>query len=154
MVHRELIEAILNILKDFAGHQFFHVKAHTGLSDEDSRFNDIADRLAKRSVEEKRIVTCRDIEEVKVIHSSRNAPVLEGIPLAVMGAPIEEDRLFNYILENLSCLNKRHLKTALISALKKTLVEMDYDIEKTKIHKDVMYRLIEKTHLTIERNEE
>jgi hypothetical protein len=46
------------------------------------------------------------------------------------------------------------LSAALISALKKTLQSKAYDLEKAKIHGAVAYKLVEKTHLTIEKLEE
>ena len=154
VVHRELIENILNVLGTFAGHQFCHVKAHTGMADDDSRFNDMADRLARKSVEERRIINYRELE-VKVIRSGDvHDYVLKGIPLAIMGGPVEEDLLFKSILDNTDSIDKKYLKSALVSALKKTLLDKNYDLEKTKIHKSFAYRLVEKTHLTIERVEE
>jgi ribonuclease HI len=154
VVHRELIEKILNTLKDFAGHQFCHVKAHTGEADEDSRFNDVADRLARKSVEEQRIIKYEELE-VKIIRSGDvHDHILNGIPLAIMGGPVEEEVLFKSILENLNSIDKKYLKSALLSALKKTLLDKSYDLEKTKIHRSNAYRLIEKTHLTIERVDE
>lgn len=154
VVHRELIEKILNKLKEFAGHQFCHVKAHTGNTDDDSKFNDIADRLARKSVEEQRIIKYEELE-LKVIRSGDvHDNVLKGIPLAIMGGPIEEEALFESILGNPNSIDKKYLKSALLSALKKTLLDKSYDLEKTKIHRSNAYRLIEKTHLTIERVEE
>jgi ribonuclease HI len=152
VVHREIIEKILDVLNAFAGHQFCHIKAHTGLTDEDSTYNDMADRLAKKSVTERRMVT-HDELEFKVIRSGDvHDGVLPGIPLAIMGGPIEETKLFEHILQNIGSLDKKYLKTALMTALKKTLQDKAYDIEKTKIHTHVAYRLVEKTHLTIERS--
>jgi len=154
VVHREIIEHILHALNDFAGHQFCHIKAHTGLTDEDSKFNDIADRLARKSVEENKTVRYEDLE-VKVIRSGDvHDYVLHGIPLAIMGAPVEDEVLVKSILENIDSLDKKYVKTALVSALRKTLLDRNYDIEKAKIHKGVVYRLIEKKHLVIERIEE
>lgn len=146
VVHRTVIERILEILKGFAGHHFSHVKAHTGLDDEDSRYNDYADRLAKKSVLENRIVNIKDLE----IKTIRTPDVLAGIPLAIMGMPMDEDSLVSSLMKNIHVLDKKYVKTALLTALRKTLQDKGYDIEKTKIHKTVSYRLIEKTHLTIE----
>lgn len=154
VVHRELIEKILNKLNDFAGHQFCHVKAHTNIVDEDTKFNDIADRLARKSVEEKRPIKYADLEIKTIRACDVHDNVLKGIPLALMGPPVEEDKLVNTILENLDSIDKKYLKSAVLNALKKTLSDKSYDLEKTKIHKSNAYRLIEKTHLTIERVDE
>jgi ribonuclease HI len=152
VVHREIIEKILNSLNDFAGYQFCHIKAHTGASDEDSHFNDIADRLARKSVAEFKFVTYEDLD-VKVIRSSTEM-IVPGIPIVLMGPPMEEDRLFEALLKNIESLDKKYLKSALIAAFKKTLSDKSYELEKTKIHKSVAYRLVEKNHLTIEHLDE
>jgi ribonuclease HI len=152
VVHRELIEKILNLLNEFGGHQFHHVKSHTGFADEDSRMNDIADRLARKAVDERKCIRYEELD-IKVIHSNTES-ALPGIPLTLMGPPIEEDRLFEALLENIDSLDKKYLKSALLSAYKKTLADKSYELEKTKIYKSIAYRLIEKTHLTIEHVDE
>lgn len=80
--------------------------------------------------------------------------VLSGIPLKIMGAPLSETDLVKAILANTGSLDVKFLTTALISALKKTLNAKAYDLEKSKVHGAVAYRLVEKTHLTIEKLEE
>jgi ribonuclease HI len=154
VVHRELIEKILKELEGFAGHQFCHIKAHTGLSDEDSVLNDAADRLARKSVEECRRIAYEELHVKQIRSGETSDHVLKGIPLALMGAPVDEETLFKSLLENTESIDKKYLKSALLTALKKTLLDKSYDLEKTKIHKTTAYRLIEKTHLTIERVDE
>jgi ribonuclease HI len=154
VVHRTVIERILESLAAFAGHQFVHVKAHTGAGDEDSRWNDVVDRLARKAVDEKRSVRYEDLEDKPVRAGGAGDEVLAGIPLALMGGPVSEDALVAAIRANLDALDPAHLKAALVSALKKTLRAKAYDLDKTKIHKQVAYRLIEKSHLTIEQIDE
>jgi len=153
VVHRELIEKIIEALSSFAGHQFIHVRAHTGGEDEDSKWNDLADRMAQRSASEKKAIKYEDMD-VKIIRGPTSEYAIPGIPLAIMGSPIEEGLLIDSIMKNIEQLDKKALHTALVSALKKTLSNKGYDLEKTKIHKSIAYRLVEKTHLTIEREEE
>jgi len=159
VVHRVVIEKILDSLKDFGGHQFVHVKAHTGAADDDSRWNDVVDRLARKAVDDKRRVGYEELES-KIVRAGAGGPgdatteVLTGIPLAIMGGPLSEDALCASIRANLDSLDPKFLKSALISALKKTLNAKAYDLEKTKIHKQTAYKLIEKSHLTIEHLDE
>ena len=156
VVHRVVIEKILDSLKDFGGHQFVHVKAHTGAGDDDSRWNDVVDRLARKAVDDKRRVEYAELEAAtKIVRAGAGSDeVLAGIPLAIMGGPLSEDTLYASIRANLDVLDPKFLKSALISALKKTLNAKAYDLEKTKIHKQVAYKLIEKSHLTIEHIDE
>jgi hypothetical protein len=71
-----------------------------------------------------------------------------------MGGPVTETELVKAILANTASLDQKFLSTALITALKKTLQSKAYDLEKAKIHGAVAYKLVEKTHLTIEKLEE
>ena len=154
VVHRVLLEAILKELELFAGHQFVHVKAHTGGEDNDSKWNNYADQLANKAATEKKEVKMSDLTDKVVRLGTSVDDVLSGIPLKIMGAPLSEPDLVKAVLANTGSLDQKFLSAALISALKKTLQAKAYDLEKTKIHGAVAYRLIEKTHLTIEKLEE
>ena len=154
VVHRVLLEAILKELELFAGHQFVHVKAHTGGEDNDSKWNDMADQLANKAATEGKQVKIADLTDKVVRLGTSVDDVLTGIPLKIMGAPLSEVDLVKAVLANTGSLDQKFLSAALISALKKTLQAKAYDLEKTKIHGAVAYRLVEKTHLTIEKLEE
>jgi ribonuclease HI len=153
VVHRTLLEEILKELEGVS-HQFVHVRAHTGGSDTDSKWNDYADQLANKAATEGKECKIADLTE-KVVRLGTSADdVLSGIPLKIMGAPLSESDLVKAILANTASLDQKILSSALISALKKTLQSKAYDLEKTKIHGAAAYRLIEKTHLTIEKLDE
>ena len=154
VVHRVLLEQILEELEEFGGHQFVHVKAHTGGEDTDSKWNDYADQLANKAATDKKDVKMSDLTDKVVRLGTSVDDVLSGIPLKIMGAPLSETDLVKAILANTGSLDQKFLSAALISALKKTLHAKAYDLEKTKIHGAAAYRLIEKTHLTIEKLEE
>jgi hypothetical protein len=110
--------------------------------------------LARKAVDDSKRVSYEDLA-IKVVRTGDPTDeVLKGIPLALMGGPASEDDLVKALREHLEILDPKFLKSALISALKKTLNARAYDLEKTKIHKQVAYRLIEKSHLTIERADE
>jgi hypothetical protein len=68
-----------------------------------------------------------------------------------MGSPVVEADLVNAILANTGSLDQKFLASALVSALKKTLLAKAYDLEKSIVRGSTAYRLIEKTHLTIEK---
>ena len=154
VVHKVILEAILKELEGLGSHQFVHVKAHTGGEDVDSKWNDYADQLATKAAELGRAVKYEDVIE-KVIRTGTTADeVLAGIPLKIMGPPMSEADLVKAILANTASLDQKFLGAALITALKKTMTARAYDLEKTKIHGAIAYRLIEKTHLTIEKLEE
>lgn len=154
VVHKVLLEAILKELELFSGHQFVHVKAHTGGDDVDSKWNDLADQLANKAATESKEVRISDLTEKVVRIGTSVDDVLSGIPLKIMGGPVTETELVKAILANTASLDQKFLSAALISALKKTLQSKAYDLEKAKIHGAVAYKLVEKTHLTIEKLEE
>ena len=154
VVHKVLLEAILKELEDFGGHQFVHIKAHTGGEDTDSKWNNYADQLANKAATDKKEVKLSDLTDKVVRLGTSVDDVLSGIPLKIMGAPLSETDLVKAVLANTGSLDQKFLSAALISALKKTLQAKAYDLEKTKIHGAVAYRLVEKTHLTIEKLEE
>ena len=151
VVHRVLLEAILKDLTEFAGHQFVHVRAHTGGDDHDSKWNDYADQLANKAAEGRRAIAFSELAEKVIRTGTTTDDVLGGIPLKIMGAPLSEAELVKAILANTGSIDAKFLGPALISALKKTLNARAYDLEKTKIHSQAAYRLVEKTHLTIEK---
>lgn len=153
VVHRDIIEKIMDELKHYSGHIFTHVKAHTDAEDEQSVWNAKVDELARQACEKGTRVTYADLGEIKIIKRTiePTAHVLEGIPLALMGGPISEKDLFEALKNNLNSLDQTALKTALISALKKTLSLKKYDLEKSKIFKTPHYKLVEENHLTINR---
>lgn len=153
VVHRELIEKIQVQLNLYSGHVFVHVKAHTGGADENSKWNQEADDLARKAVEDGKEVKYSEFKEiVKVVRNpDASAMVLEGIPLAIMGGPVSEKELIEALKANLNSLDPTALKNGLIAALKKTLSLRKFDLEKSKIFKTPHYKLIEENHLTIKR---
>jgi hypothetical protein len=154
VVHRVLLEQILKELEGLGGHQFVHVRAHTGGEDTDSKWNDYADQLANKAAVGGKEVRMSDLQEKIVRVGTSVDDVLSGIPLKIMGAPLSETELVKALLAHTSSLDPKFLAAALISALKKTLNAKAYDLEKSKVHGSVAYRLVEKTHLTIEKLEE
>lgn len=152
VVHRVLIEAIVAQLFRFSGHVFTHVKAHTGAQDEHSRWNQVADDLAQKAVQDMKKVGVADLAHIPAEHPKGVA--IPGIPLALMGPPVAEDQLVMALRSNITALDPDALNSGLLMALRKTLRKLDYDVETSKRSKQIVYRLIEKSHLTIQRGED
>jgi ribonuclease HI len=131
--HRDLIESTSNRLSRFKSFNITHVKAHTGGSDEQSRYNHIVDRMASRVIEPEQ-------DEAKEI-TSNATEAIEGCPLKLMGPPIEERELARWCVTNLHKIDESLLHTALISALSKTMKKKGYEVDKQRLHRNNLYRL-------------
>ena len=155
VVHRTIIEQILELLKSFESYTITHVPAHTGGSDEHSRWNDVADRMAVRALEQDAPVKYEDLAPVRnPIPASQRPPPVEGCPLVLMGGPVGEDQLMTYMRNNIDKLyaaNTKAVQAGLLSALKKIYSDAGYEIEKQTVHKRAVYRIAEKNHLIVER---
>jgi ribonuclease HI len=151
VVHRELVERIITEVRKYGSHIFTHVKAHTGGADEDSKWNQIADDLAREAVEAGARVQYSVEQPVR---GETTEFALPGIPLALVGAPVSEKDLLVSIRNNLDSIDASFLHSALISALKKTLQARKYQLDKTKIHKTNHYRIVEESHVTIHKLED
>lgn len=140
--HKDIIDETASLLTQFKSYTISYVRAHTGGEDELSRNNHIVDRMAVAVLEPEK--------EMKVIvHDTSKAPI-EGCPLLLMGPPIGEDALVNWCRDNLDKLDSTALKSALISAFKKTVSKNGYDIEKQRFHRSSTYRLVSSNHLIAE----
>jgi ribonuclease HI len=146
VIHRELIEHILAELVEFKGYSFMHVPAHTGKQDEHSRWNALADSLARKAVEESREV----LPTIEVEAPVMDAPILPGIPLQMMGGPVEEAALIRAVRSHIESLDSRAVDVALLMALKKTLSQHGYELESSKVNRVKLYRLVSKNRLTVE----
>ena len=130
VVHRDLIEETSGRLAKFKSFNIVHVRAHTGGDDEQSKNNDIVDRMATKVLSP---------EEVKVVTNTEEA--LEGCPLKLMGAPVDEKELVTWCLSNLGKLDTGELHKALISVLSKTVKKKGFEVDKQRLHRTNVYRL-------------
>ena len=155
VVHRTIIEQILELLKSFESYTITHVRAHTGGSDEHSRWNDVADRMAVKALEQEDPVKYEDLAPVQnPVPASQRPPPIEGCPLTLMGGLVGEDQLMTYMRNNIDKLyaaNTKAVQAGLLSALKKIYTDAGYEIEKQTVHKRAVYRIAEKNHLIVER---
>lgn len=154
VIHRVLLEKILGVLEQFEKHTITHVPAHTGGTDEHSKWNDVADRMAVKAIETKAEVRYADLGEVKQIHYDPVKPLLPGLPLLLMGPPVSEKELTSYLLANIPVLlneDEKAVHSGLITIFKKVLSKRGLEMERQSLNKRTVYRLVEKSHLTVER---
>lgn len=131
VIHRDIIEDTSNRLSRFKSFNITYVKAHTGGTDEASRYNHIVDRMASRIINPE--------EEKEIVSNGEEA--IEGCPLKLMGAPITEDNLINWCMLNIEKLDKDEVDKAILSAFAKTIKKKGFGVEKQRLHRSVLYRL-------------
>jgi ribonuclease HI len=155
--HRELLEKILDTVKTFDSYSIIHVPAHTGGSDEHSKWNDAADRLAVKALELQRSVRIGDLDPPKQTETTVGRPPLPECPLRLMGPPVSEDDLATYAREHLAELLAEDagiVKTGLALIVKKLLTKKGLDVDKQTIHRRTVYRLTQKTPFSIQQSED
>jgi ribonuclease HI len=145
VAHRDLIEKTATSLSKFKSFSISHVKAHTGGEDDLSKNNAVVDKMATEV-----LVGPPSKEEVKVVSNTQQA--FQDFPLALMGPPVSESALVQWSRENLDKLDPKFLATALLGALTKTLKEKGFGVQKQRLHRSNMYRLVSKNHLIAEKS--
>lgn len=132
VVHRDLIEDTANRLSRFKSYTISYVKAHTGGSDSPSVNNAIADKMAVEVLNPK--------DKAPEVKTNKEVPI-EGMPLELMGPPIDETLLSTWAFNNVDKLDRESLNSALLSALGKTLKKKGFELVKQRLHRRVLYRL-------------
>jgi len=140
VVHRDLIEATSIQLTKFKSYIITYVKAHTGKTDELSRFNDIVDKMAVAVL----------IEPIEKKAISTTVGPFEDLPLTMMGAPLEETKIVEWCKTHLHLLDPLALKSALFTAFQKTIRKNGYQVEIQRMNKTRVARLTAGTHLVKE----
>ena len=133
--HRDLIEETTRLLPRFKGYSVSHVKAHTGKKDELSRCNDVVDKMAVDVL----------VPREEIVQQSTDEDVLPGLPLRIMGGPLEERVIIEWCKKNLEHLDSSALKSALFTAFKKTIQKNGHDVDIQVINKTKVVRLISNT---------
>jgi ribonuclease HI len=144
VAHRDLIEKTATSLSKFKSFTISYVKAHTGGEDDLSKNNGVADKMATD------ILLGTPAPEVKIVTNTQVA--FEGFPLALMGPPVSENSLVQWSKANLDKIDPKFLAAALLSALTKTLKEKGFGVQKQRLHRSNMYRLVSKNHLIAEKS--
>jgi len=140
--NRDLIEDTSMRFVKFKSYTITYVEAHTGKSDELSKNNHIVDRMAVK------VLNPEEDDQPKVITNTQ--AMLPDFPLQLMGPPLSESTLIEWCKNNLDKLDKSALDSALLSALVKTGKKNGFNIEKQKLHRTTLYRLISSNHLISE----
>jgi ribonuclease HI len=132
--HRDIIEDAVKRLAKFKNYCISYVPAHTGKDDELSKHNEIVDKMAVA-------VLNPEVENLKIIHTNQEKPI-EGLPIDMMGPPVSSRILTDWCRQNLEKLDSDELNNALLSVLTKTLKKNGLILEKQRLHKTNVYRLL------------
>lgn len=139
--NRDLIEDASMRLTKFKSYTISYVAAHTGKDDDLSKNNHIVDRMASQILNPEM--------EVKAI-TTNSEKLFDDFPVDLMGPAVSERALLEWCYSNLNKFDKSILDTALISAITKTAKKSGFNLEKQKLHRSSMYRLISSNHLIAE----
>jgi ribonuclease HI len=138
VLHQDLIKDTTARLARFKSHRFHHVRAHTGGGDDLSKNNDIVDRAARNTVE----------ENVKIIPPPAEDTLFPGCPLQLMGAPIAQARIVEWMRANLGAIDADIVNKHLLKAFVEACKERDVTITKQTLQKTPMFRA-ERGHLQV-----
>lgn len=140
VLHRDLIESTSKRLAKFKSYRFVHVRSHTGGEDDLSKNNDIVDRMARATIDDSVSVAPPPAEDV----------LFEGCPLQLMGAPVSQAVLLNWMRNNLNTLDRAVVDKHLMKAMAELCKTRDVTLTKQTIQKTPMIRA-ERTNLQINR---
>lgn len=139
VLHKDLIEATSGLLSKCKSYRFHHVRAHTGGGDDLSVNNDVVDRMARNTILDTPIP-----EPPKQVEDE----IYDGCPLRLMGSPIAETQVLQWIRRNIDALNSEIVNKHLLKAFVECCKEKDVGITKQKIQKQTVLRA-ERGHLQI-----
>jgi ribonuclease HI len=143
VLHRDLIEATSKRLSKFKSYRFVHVRSHTGGEDDLSKNNDIVDRMARATID----------DSVQVTPSAEDI-LFENCPLRLMGPPVPQRVLINWISDNLNLLDKSVVDKYLTKAFAELCKARDVALTKQTIQKTPMLRAermnLQINHLEVE----
>jgi ribonuclease HI len=91
VLHRDLIEETATLLSKRKSHKFVHVKAHTGGTDDLSKQNDVVDRMARESVEGRKIV----------VPTVPKDELATGCPLTILGPSVAQSVVLDWVKTHL-----------------------------------------------------
>lgn len=137
VLHRDVIERVTADLASFKSHRFHHVRAHTGGGDDLSVNNDIVDKMARATVEETRVVQPPAVDEL-----------FPGCPLRLMGPPVAQKDVLQWIRANISTLDSDIVNKHLFKAFTEIAKARDVTLTKQTLQRTPMVRA-ERGHLQI-----
>lgn len=143
VLHQDLIRGTTELLTKFKSHRFHHVRAHTGGADDLSINNDIVDRMARG-------------EEVKHIDPPPIDTLFEGCPLQLMGPPVTQQIVLEWLRENLDHIQEDILNKHLYKAFVEQCKTKEITITRQTIQKQPVLRAergLQVSHIVIEKLE-
>lgn len=138
--NKDIIKDISERLSKFKGHRFIHVKAHTGGVDDLSKNNDMVDRMARATID----------DSVVVSEPAAVDGLFDGCPLRLLGPPVSQQELVNWIRGNISAMDREVVDKHLLKAFTEICKARDVTITKHVVSKVPTLRA-EKAHLQIDR---
>lgn len=136
ILNRDIIEDTVKRLSKFKLHIISHIRAHTGKDDEFSKHNEVVDRMAVA-------VLNPEVIHAKIVKTNQEKPI-EGLPIDMMGPPVSSRILTDWCRKNLNKLDSEEVDLALMTALSKTLKKNGLVLEKQRLHRTSLYRLVAK----------
>lgn len=137
--NQDIIKDISNRLSRFKSHRFVHVRAHTGNQDDLSVNNDIVDRMAQKTIDER----------VRLVEVTVTDELFAGCPLRLLGPPVAQSQVMQWMKEHLGTFDQTIVDKHLFKALTEICKERKVVLAKQTIAKTPMIRA-EKEHLQIE----
>lgn len=147
VLHRDVIEETSGKLAKFKSYRFHHVRAHTGGGDDISQNNDVVDRMARASIEDKPIVV--------------EAPVVDELfprcPVRLLGPPVRQPDIVRWMRESLDTLDKEIIDKHMMKAFTELCKNRDVNLTKQIIQRVPMIRAerghLQITHVEVEKTE-
>lgn len=130
VLHRDLIQDTSSRLAKFKSYRFVHVRSHTGGEDDLSRNNDIVDRMARATVD----------DTVREVVTPAEDELFDGCPLRLMGAPVAQSVLLNWMRGNLGTLDRAIVDKHLMKAMAELCKTRNVSLTKQTIQKSSMIR--------------
>lgn len=145
VLHRDIIERVTADLARFKSHRFHHVRAHTGGGDDLSVNNDIVDKMARGTVEDAKVVVPPAMDEL-----------FPGCPLRLMGPPVAQKDLLQWIRTNLHGLDSEIVNKHLYKAFTEIAKTRDVTLTKQTLQRTPMVRAeryLQVSHVEVEKIE-
>jgi hypothetical protein len=139
VLYQDLIKDTSSRLAKFKSHRFVHVRAHTGGEDDLSKQNDVVDKMARGTID----------ESVRIIEPPAMDDLFPGCPLRVMGPPVTQAEVVEWMRANLAVMDRTVVDKYLLKAFGELCSVRDVTLKKQTIAKRPMLRA-ERSHLQIE----
>lgn len=130
VLYQDLIKDTSSRLAKFKSHRFVHVRAHTGGEDDLSKQNAIVDTMARGTVD----------DSVRTVEPVVTDELFPGCPLRLMGPPVPQADLVEWIRGNLDTMDRDVVDRHLLSAFSELCRVRTVALRKQIISKRQMIR--------------